>query len=235
VGVDSSVVGVTLPGKAALEPEIALTLWEALTNPNVVYVLLIMGLGAAASAFYVPGTGLLEAVALVCLVLAILGLTRQPANIAGLALMVAAGVLFIVDLKVHSVGLTVVAAVALVLGSVFLFPSPGGPCDGSGRAARLSPWLIAGAAIGSLGFFAVALSAVARAQRIRSKLSYSELVGRRGWAVTPLDPRGAVQVESELWTAIADEDAAIGAGDEVEVIAIDGLTLMVERASRSEP
>jgi membrane protein implicated in regulation of membrane protease activity len=53
--------------------------------------------------------------------------------------------------------------------------------------------------------------------------------------VTPLDPRGAVQVESELWTAIADEDAAIGAGDEVEVIAIDGLTLMVERASRSEP
>ena len=218
-----------------MEPEMALMVWEALINPNVVYVLLIVGLGAAASAFYVPGTGLLEALAMVCLVLAVLGLTQQPANVAGVALIVAAGVLFIVDLKVHSVGLTVVAAVTLVLGSVFLFPSAGGSCDGSARAARLSPWLIAGAAIGSVGFFAVALSAAARAQRIKSKLSSSELVGRRGWATTALDPRGTVQVESELWTAIADEDAAIGAGDEIEVIAIEGLTLMVERASRSEP
>ena len=224
-----------MPGKAALEPEIALALWEALTNPNVVYVLLIVGLAAAASAFYVPGTGLLEALAVFCLVLAVLGLTQQPANIAGLALIVAAGVLFMVDLKVHSVGLTVVAAVALVLGSVFLFPSAGESCDGSARAQRLSPWLIAGVAIGSLGFFALALSAVVRVQRIKAKVSSSEMVGRRGWATTVLDPRGTVQVESELWTAIGDEGAAIGVGDEVEVIAIDGLTLMVERATRSEP
>ena len=46
-----------------MESEIALTLWEALTNPNVVYSLLILGLWAAAFAFYVSGTGLLEAVA----------------------------------------------------------------------------------------------------------------------------------------------------------------------------
>ena len=75
-----------------MEIEIAPMLWELLTNPNVIYILLIIGLWAAASAFYVPGTGLLEALAVVCLVLAIAGLTQQPANVVGLALIVAAGV-----------------------------------------------------------------------------------------------------------------------------------------------
>ena len=218
-----------------MESEIALTLWEALTNPNVVYSLLIIGLWAAACAFYVSGTGLLEALAVVCLVLATAGLTQQPSNVAGLALIVAAGVLFVVDLKVHSVGLTIVAAVALVLGSVFLFPSGGGSCAGGARSTRLSPWLIAGASVGSLGFFAVALSAVARAQRMRAKLSSTELVGRRGRVTTSLDPLGTVQVESELWSAVARTDAAIEAGDEVEVVAVDGLKLLVKRVDGAEP
>ena len=218
-----------------MEFEIVLTLWEALTDPNVIYVLLIIGLWAAAFAFYVSGTGLLEALAVICLVLVIAGLTRQPANVAGLALILAAGVLFLIDLKVHSVGLTVVAAAALVLGSVFLFPATEGPRSGGAEVGRLSPWLIGGVTIGSLGFFGVALSAVARAQRMTAKLSTAMVVGRRGRATTPLEPLGTVQVESELWTAVADRDAQIKAGDEVEVVAVDGLKLLVKHANEAEP
>jgi membrane-bound serine protease (ClpP class) len=218
-----------------MEIEIVQALWEALTNPNVIYALLIIGLWAAASTFYVPGTGLVEALAVVCLVLAIAGLTQQPANVVGLALIVAAGVLFVVDLKVHSVGLTVVAAAALVLGSIFLFPAAEGPLPGEAEAGRLSPWLIAGAALVSVGFFGVALSAVARAQRLTAKMSTADIVGRTGRATTRLDPLGTVQIESELWTAVSDHVSVIEAGDEVEVVAVDGLKLLVKRVDGTEP
>jgi membrane-bound serine protease (ClpP class) len=218
-----------------MEIEIVKTLWAALTNPNVIYILLIIGLWAAASTFYVPGTGLLEALAVICLVLTIAGLTQQPANVVGLALIVAAGVLFVVDLKVHSVGLTVVAAAALVLGSVFLFPTTEAPCPGEAATVRLSPWLIGGVTVLSLGFFGLALSAVARAQRMRAKVSTARMVGQRGRATTRLAPLGAVQVESELWTAVADHDGVVEAGDAVVVVAVDGLKLLVKRANGTEP
>jgi membrane-bound serine protease (ClpP class) len=207
--------------------------WIVLMNPNVIYVLLIIGLWTAAAAFYVPGTGLLEALAVVCLVLAVAGLTQQPANVAGLALIVAAGVLFAIDLRVESVGITLVAAVALVLGSVFLFPtSEAAPPEGA--AVSLSPWLIAGVTLVSLGFFGAVLSALARAQRMGAKLSTASTVGQRGRATTSLDPRGTVQLESELWTAVSDRDAVIEAGDEVEVVAVDGLKLVVKRIDGPE-
>jgi len=197
-------------------------LWSLLTDPNVVYILLIIGLWAAAAAFYVPGTGILEVAAIVCLALAIAGLTQLPVNVVGVILIVIAGVLFVVDLKVQSVALTVGAAVSLVLGSVFLFP----PAEG---ALRLSPWLIGGVTLASLGFFGVAFFAVARAQRLRAKVDAETIVGKRGTVATSIDPVGTVQVQSELWTAIADEP--IGVGEEVEVVALEGLRARVKRVS----
>jgi membrane-bound ClpP family serine protease len=123
----------------------------------------------------------------------------------------------------------------LVLGSVFLFPTTAGPGSREAEAVPLSPWLIAGVTLASLGFFGVALSAVARAQRLRAKVSTADIVGGRGRAKTSLAPLGAVQIESELWTAIANGDAVIEAGDEVEVVAVDGLKLLVKRVGGREP
>jgi membrane-bound serine protease (ClpP class) len=216
-----------------MEMEIVQTVWAVLTNPNVIYLLLIIGLWTAAAAVYVPGTGLLEALAVVCLVLAVAGLTQQPANVAGLALIATAVVLFVVDLNVQSVGLTVVAAAALVLGSVFLFPVGEAPLS-EGAAARLSPWLIAGVTLVSLGFFGAVLSAVAGVQGRPAKLATDRMVGRQGRATTPLDPLGTVQIASELWTAMADDDAVVEAGDVVEVVAVDGLKLQVRRVDETE-
>ena len=205
-----------------MDSELVQALWSLLTDPNVVYILLIIGLWAAAAAFYVPGTGILEVAAIVCLALAIAGLTQLPVNVVGVILIVIAGVLFVVDLKVQSVALTVGAAVSLVLGSVFLCP----PAEG---ALRLSPWLIGGVTLASLGFFGVAFFAVARAQRLRAKVDAETIVGKRGTVATSIDPVGTVQVQSELWTAIADEP--IGVGEEVEVVALEGLRARVKRVS----
>jgi len=208
-----------------MDSELVRMLWSLLTNPNVVYVLLIIGLWAAAAAFYVPGTGLLEVSAVVCLVLAIAGLTQLPVNVVGVILIVVAGLLFIIDLKVHSVALAVGAAVSLVLGSVFLFPP-------SESTLRLSPWLIGGVSLASIGFFGVALSAAMRAQRLRARVSAETIVGQRGVVTTPIDPVGTVQVHSELWTAVADE--SIDAGEEVEVTALEGLRVRVMRVSSTQ-
>lgn len=209
--------------------EMAQALWSLLINPNIVYALLIIGLWAAAAAFYVPGTGVLEVAAVICLTLAIAGLTQQPVNVMGVILIVIAGVLFIVDLNVQSVAISVGAAVALVLGSVFLFP----PTEGT---ARLSPWLIGGVTLASLGFFAVALTAVVRAQRIGAKISGETILGQRGVVTTPIDPVGTVQVQSELWSAVAEEGEhePIGAGEEVEVSSLEGLRVRVRRVSATQ-
>jgi membrane-bound serine protease (ClpP class) len=140
-------------------------------------------------------------------------------------LIVVAGLLFIIDLKVQSVALTVGAAVSLVMGSVFLFP----PADG---VPPVSPWLIGGVTLASLGFFGLALAAAIRAQRLRAKVTAETIVGKRGMVTTPIDPVGTVQVESELWTAVADEP--VGPGEEVEVVGLEGLRARIKRVASDQ-
>lgn len=209
-----------------MDDNLVQALWSLLTNPNVVYVLLIIGLWAAAAAFYIPGSGVLEVAAVVCLVLAIAGLTQLPVNIVGIILIVVAGLLFVVDLKVRSVALAVGAAVSLVLGSVFLFP----PVEGT---PRVSPWLIGGVTLALVGFSGVALSAAVRAQRLHVKVAAESIVGQRGVVTRPIDPIGTVQMQGELWTAVADE--FIGAGEQVEVVALEGLRAHVRRVGSTQP
>jgi membrane-bound serine protease (ClpP class) len=204
-----------------MDSELVQILSSLLADPNVVYILLIVGLWAAAAAVYVPGTGLLEVAAIICLGLAITGLTQLPVNTVGVILIVVAGLLFVIDLKVQSVALTVGAAASLVLGSVFLFP----PANG---ALAISPWLISGVTLASFGFFGMALTAAIRAQRLHAKVTAETVVGMIGVVTTPVDPVGTVQVQSELWTAVADEP--IGAGEEIEVVALEGLRARVTRA-----
>jgi membrane-bound serine protease (ClpP class) len=203
-----------------MDSELVQVLSSLLTDPNVVYVLLIIGLWAAAAAVYVPGTGLLEVAAFMCLVLAVAGLIQLPVNVVGVMLIIAAGLLFVIDLKVQSVALTVGAAVSLVMGSVFLFP----PAD---EIPPVSPWLIGGVTLGSLAFFGLALAAAIRAQRLHAKVAAETIIGKRGVVTTPVDPVGTVQVESELWTAVADEP--IGPGEEVEVVGLEGLKARIRR------
>lgn len=195
-----------------------------LTNPNVAYVLLFLGLWALASAITIPGTGFPEAAAVICLLLAAMGLAQLPISVIGLALIAASTILFLVDLKVQSTGLTVVAAIGLGAGSYFLFRPETG--------VAVSPWLIVCTTLLSVGVFGLALRAAVRAQRMAPKTDPSAVVGAEGVATTDLAPIGTVQVQSELWTAIA--DATIPAGTPVRVTAVDGVRLHVVPANPPE-
>lgn len=193
------------------------TLQEFLTNPNVAYIFLLLGLWALAAAWTIPGTGFPEAAAVICLLLAAMGFARLPINTIGLGILLAALVLFLVDLKVQSGGLTMAAVIGLVVGSVLLFRP--------GEGAALSPWVIGGAAVVSAGLFGWVFRLAVRAQRMAARTGTQTLLGAEGVATTPIDPTGTVQVRSELWTAVA--DAPIPAGTPVRVVAVEGLRVRV--------
>src|SRR5512136_363506 len=185
--------------------DIAQTLWQLVIDPNVAYLLLIIGLWSAITAFIMPGTGLPEAIAAVSLVVAITGLAQLEVNLIG-AVMIALGfVLFVLEFKVVSHGaLTAGGVVSFVLGSIFLVrPTETQP--------GLSLWVVGLATLATAAFFAVGVAAAVRTLR-QPVFSNPQrrLIGARGVVTQSLSPVGTVQVKSELWSAVADEPLAAG-------------------------
>ena len=95
-----------------------------LSNPNVAYLALIVGLLMLVVAVTTPGTGVAEVIAIIALAVAAIGLdSDSSANFAGVVLIIVAFVLFIVDVTATAHGaLTLGGAVALLVGSLLLFP-----------------------------------------------------------------------------------------------------------------
>jgi membrane-bound serine protease (ClpP class) len=205
--------------------DIAQALWQLLINPNVAYLLLIIGLWAGITAFVVPGTGLAEAMAAVALVLGITGLAQLPINFIGAALIALAFILFVLEFKVVTHGALMVGGiVSFALGSVLLVkPTETQP--------GVSLVVVGVTTLATLGFFAVAVRAALRTFRQPVFSSPQRLIGAHGVVKQALAPVGTVQVKSELWSAVADEP--VPAGEEVVVTRIEGLKVRVARAKRS--
>jgi membrane-bound serine protease (ClpP class) len=77
-------------------------------------------------------------------------------------------------------------------------------------------------------FFVVVVRALVRAQRTPLASGPQAMVGRSGVALSSLAPTGQVRVDGEVWSAVA-EDEAVGAGEQVEVAGVEGVTLRVRR------
>lgn len=206
--------------------DMALAFWELLVNPNVAYLLLIIGLWGVMAAFAVPGTGVPEVTAAVCLTLAVMGLARLPVNTIGLAMIAVSMMLLVIDLKVQSHGALTLGGIAtLALGSLFLFR----PQEDQ---AGLSWVLVFFTTVGSALFFGVALTAAVRAQSRPVVMDPTAVAGQVGEVRDPLDPIGTVQLRSELWSAKAEAPGeTIESGAKVVVTGLEGLTLKVKRVS----
>jgi membrane-bound serine protease (ClpP class) len=206
--------------------DIGQQIWLFLSNPNVAYLALIVGLLMLVVAVTTPGTGVAEAIAIVSLVVAAIGLIQLSANFAGVALIVAAFVLFAIDVTATSHGgLTLAGAAALLVGSLLLFPArEGGP--------ELSLWLIGGVTLLMVAVSMVFFSALMRWRKQRRvDNAAQEVVGQRGVVKTAVAPStsGTAQVAGQLWSIQASE--SIEPGADVEVIARDGLTLKVKKVA----
>lgn len=201
----------------------AQTLFGFIANPNVAYVLLILGLTSLVFAFSAPGTGLAEVAAVLCLVLAGIGLSRLPVNLAGV-LLIALGIgLFLLDIKLQTGYVALGGAVALGAGSLFLFR----PDE---RAITVSWWLIALSTLGTSALFGLGVNRAVRAMRMPSRMSGAALIGRRGVLKTIATEgsqyTGTALIGSELWTVKSEQPLSVGATIVVE--RVEGLVLGVK-------
>jgi len=221
---------------SALQP-VDLTLGESLLHliddPNVAYLLLSLGAWALLAEFFHPGSLLPGIAGVICLALALTALQSLPLNWTGLALMIGALALFVVDLKAPSHGaLTAAGLACFVVGSLMLFapvpwppPLPGTSEDG----LSVSPAIVRFIGLGLTAFFAVAVRAGIRARRRPIAALEIANAGTVGFAVTDLSPSGTVRIRGEDWTADSDGEP-IREGEPVRVISRKGLHLRVRRA-----
>ena len=200
-------------------------LLHVIVDPSIAYLLLTLGIWALIAEFYHPGAILPGVTGVICLVLAFVAFGSLPINWAGVVLIVLAVTLFILDIKVAGFALSVGGAIAFVLGSLMLF-RPLTPVPPTMPSLSVNPWLIALMTVVFAAFFLFVVSAGARAQRARVTSGVQALVGARGFATSDLAPLGTVRVRGEDWTAEAG-DGPIEEGEEVRVVAIEGITLRV--------
>lgn len=198
-----------------------------LTDPNIAFLLLAIGVQAVLIEISSPGGWVAGFIGVVCLTLAIYGMGVLPVNWFGIIFLITAFVLFILDIKAPTHGALTTAGVAsFIIGALVLFNSPGVP-----QFQRVSvPLVVAtGFLIGLL--FMVILMFALRAMHVPARMGVESYVGKTGTARTSVgDSGGQVQLESELWTAEPVPDSAkIGKGDRVEVVEVKGLRLKVKK------
>jgi membrane-bound serine protease (ClpP class) len=200
-----------------IEPDLRHRLLAVIADPNVAYMLLMLGFYGLLFELQNPGAILPGIVGGICLILALLALSTLPVSFAGVALIVLGIGFFLAEIKVMSHGLLAVGGVvSFVLGSLILF---------RGEIARVSWTLIALVTLTTLGFFLFVIGAGLRAQRSRVRSGAKGLVGERAQAVDRLAPDGLVRVGGELWRAVSESE--VGVGGNVEITGVEGLTLRV--------
>jgi membrane-bound serine protease (ClpP class) len=215
---------------ASLEP-LPMSLIEQflnmLTNPNIVFLLMTLGVQAVLIEISSPGGWVAGFVGVVSLALGAYGLGVLPVNWFGLIFVATAFVLFLLDVKAPTHGaLTAAGLASFIVGALVLFNSPGVP-----SFQRVSvPLVVAAGLVSAVMFFTIVSFAI-RAQRRPVEMGGTTLVGKLGEARTPLSPSGMVQVAGELWSAeLIPGEKAVGPGERVEVLAVDGLRLRVRPA-----
>src|SRR3990172_12777024 len=205
------------------------SLWSLLTDPTVAYLLLVIGVWAVVMAASMPGTGIPEGVAVIALALAAVGLTQLPVNIAGLALIGLAVVLFVLEFRLMAHGaLLAGGTIVLGVGSLLLFRIE------SGAQAALS-WVTVFFVTGtSTALFALLIFKGLSAQRLPPLQDLNRVVGSQGVAQTDVNgvQTGTVYAAGELWSARADDK--IPAGSPIVVVAREGVRLKVAKAAQAK-
>jgi membrane-bound serine protease (ClpP class) len=175
-----------------------------ISNPNLAYILLMLGLLGLYFEFSNPGAILPGVLGGISILLAIFAFQILPVNYVGLILILLAIAMFILDIKVQSYGiLSIGGVVAMVIGSIMLIDAP---------IPELRPSLkfIIPLAIGISLIFIFLVTLAIKAHARRAVTGSEGLVGRIGTARTPLAPEGKVFVHGELWDAEADQDIPEG-------------------------
>ena len=192
---------------------------SAIADPNIGFILLTLGALGIYVEFSSPGLIFPGVFGGILLLLGLSALSVLPINLAGVALLLLAIALLLLEAKVTSHGvLGAGGALAMVLGAVLLIDGP------PELRIRWSTALAVSLPFAAITVFLVSLVVRARANKVVTGVS--SMLGETGQACTALTPQGQILIRGEYWNAIS--SAPVECGALVRVQRIDGLTLGVE-------
>ncbi len=193
---------------------------SAISDPNISYILLLIGLAGLYFELSTPGAILPGVIGGISLLLAFFGLSTLPVNYTGILLIVFGVILFIAEIKVMSHGmLTVGGIISLILGSLLMFDTPE-------PALRLSLQVLIPAVIVVSAFFIAVIMLAVKAQMRKHYLGAEAMIGVEADVVSDIDREGDVFLMGEYWKATSHEPIRKGA--KARIVKVDGLKLIVE-------
>ncbi len=197
---------------------------QTIADPNLAYILLMIGIWGIVLEFFHPGSLLPGIVGGICLILAFFALQILSFNMAGLVLIFLAVVLFVLDITVPSYGaLTIGGIVSLALGSLMLI-------DPSAIYISISlEYIVIMVAFTSALFIFIVGYAI-KAQFKKPATGPEGMVGSTGITRSNLKTKGKIQIHGEIWNAILESSGeVIRKGEEVEVVRVEGMRLVVKK------
>jgi membrane-bound serine protease (ClpP class) len=220
-GADSTTIAVAGATVERMELSLRQRVLGHLVDPNIAYLLLMLGFYGILFELQNPGAILPGVAGAIFLVLAFLALSALPVSAAGVALLVLGVGFLLAEIKVHSHGvLAVGGALALAAGGLIMFDD---------QAVRVAVPLVLAVTALTTAFFLLVVGFAVRARRGPRVTGAQAMLGRRAVVVDSLQPRGRVRLDGELWNAEAPRHVEVGA--EVVVIGVEGLTLRVRPAA----
>ena len=208
--------------KTYYEPGLRDAVLRVISDPNIAYILMMIGLAGLYFELAHPGAVFPGVIGAISLILAFYSFQTLPVNYAGLLLIALAIIFFIAEIKVASYGiLSLGGIVSLTLGSIMLF-------EDVGVSLRLmAPTIVL---IG--GFFVIVSTLAFRAYHSKPQSGVEGLIGEVGVVQKPIDPEGLVFVHGEYWRAVSSEK--LEPGEMVAVEEVTGLLLKVRKASKPQ-
>ena len=203
----------------AIPPGWRTQLLAVITNPNIAYLLMLLGAYGLIFELSSPGAVLPGLIGTISLLVALFALDLLPVDYAGAGLVLLGIALMVAEAFIGTLGvLGVGGIVAFIFGSVMMF-------HGNAPGFGLSIPVVIGATVVTAGFFVLALAMVLRARR-RSVVTGGEaLIGADGEVVDWRDKKGRVRVKGEIWQARSQHSLQPGA--RVDVVEREGLVLTV--------
>ncbi len=201
------------------------TVLHTISNPNIAYLFILIGLLGLYFEFSHPGTILPGIIGAFCLIIGFYATEVLTINWAGFLLLALAFILFLMEIKIASYGLlTVGGIISMIIGSLMLFKAPI-------PLLQISWSLVITASITISLFFIIAVGLALKAQKRKVTTGKEGLIGEQGKAVNDISPAqtGLVEVHGEIWRATSTQ--TIAAGERVTIKSIDRLLLTVEKTA----
>lgn len=216
---------VTLKTKGArlnfIELNLSQQILNSIINPNIAYILLMLGFYGLLYEITHPGFGFPGIAGIICLILAFYAFQTLPTNYAGIALIVLAFILFFAEIKVQSFGMLALGGIAsLALGSLILMNT-------QSAVMQVSANVILPVVLTSIGIVAFLAIIVAKTHLKKSYSGKEGMLGEVGSAQTDIALTGKVFVHGEIWNAASRE--AIKKGDQIIVVGIEEMKLLVKK------